>query len=384
MLNLITRILGIRGYQPLNKILIFKKVLLDNYQCLLGVNTQVKIAPVVKSNAYGHGILQVSQILDSGCSKNGLEQPPFMCVDSLFEAYQLLKAKIKIPILIMGYIGPQALKVKKLPFSYAVYDLNLLESINNHQQGAKVHLFIDTGMGREGVTLKELPSFLQKLNQFKNIEIEGIMTHLAQADKPESKITKKQLDNFQQAVNICRRAGVIARYYHIGGSAVLFSKLPEVVNVVRCGWAIYGVTRLINQQTARLKPSLRLITKIVQIKQIEKGDIVGYNSTFTAFKKTTIGILPIGYNDGVDRRLSNKFEVLVDGVECPVIGLISMNLTTIDLNNVHNPAVGQEVVIFSDQTKDPNTILEAAQICDTIPSQLLVHLTPTMRREIVV
>lgn len=150
---------------------------------------------------------------------------------------------------------------------------------------------------------------------------------------------------------------------------------------MRAGKALYGLPP-IPEIDSELKPVLKVTSKIADIKNINKGDQVGYGATYTADQKMTIGILPIGYNDGIDRRLSNRGVVLVDGQSCPIIGRVSMNVTAIDLTGVA-PDFGQEVVIFSDQLDDPNSFIKAAKKCDTIAYDLLVHINPTtIRREV--
>ncbi len=372
MFKAIRRLFGGQNYQPLNKIEISKKNLFHNYKYLTSVNPQIKIAPVLKSNAYGHGITLIAKALDR-------ENCPFFCVDSLFEAYELLKAKIKTPVLITGYIDPENLKVKKLPFSYAVFDLDFAKAVNEYQKGAEVHIFVGTGMSREGVPLSQLAQFIKELKKLKNIRIAGLMTHFASADNPKSKLTQAQQSNFQKAKQICLEHGLDSKWFHVGGSFALYNNLVDGVNLVRSGRAIYGLSGLNNN----LKPLLSLKTKIAQIKKISKGAKVGYSETYVAKKDMVIGILPIGYNDGVDRRLSNKGAVLVDGIKCPIIGLISMNITTIDLSGIKNPKKGQEVLVFSRDPKDPNSIEKAAEACQTLQHDLLVHLSPFTRRELV-
>src|SRR3990167_7331751 len=177
MLNIPGIFLG-KKFTPLNLITISRQRLIDNYHNLSAINPAIKIAPVLKSNAYGHGIKLVGEILD----KVGA---PFLCVDSLYEAFQLKsKAKVKTPLLIMGYIHPKSLSVKKLPFSFAVYDLDHARALNEYQIGAKVHVFVDTGMHREGVSMEKLKDFLKELKGLKNIKVEGLMSHLAEPAKP--------------------------------------------------------------------------------------------------------------------------------------------------------------------------------------------------------
>jgi len=170
-------------YEHLNIIEISASRLNHNYNYLSSLKKNIKIAPVLKSNAYGHGLLQIAKIVDR-------LNPPFICVDSLFEAYELLKANIKTQILIMGFISPKSLKTKKLPFSFVVFNKELVDAISKYQPHAKIHIFVDTGMHREGVNLDELPSFIKYIKTKTNLEIEGLMSHFAKSDDPINQDTK--------------------------------------------------------------------------------------------------------------------------------------------------------------------------------------------------
>ena len=390
MIDLLNKILG-RKFTPLNLITISKQRLVTNYQNLSAINPQIKIAPVLKSNAYGHGIKLVGEILDK-------VEAPFLCVDSLYEAFQLYsKTKVKTPILIMGYIHKKSLAVKKLPFSFAVYDFEHAQNLNEYQKGAKVHVFVDTGMHREGVSVEELPQFLTELKKLKNIHIEGLMSHLADSANPDSEITKKQLANFKKAKQLYQKFSLQPPrlkadiWFHLGGSYGLLNELASECNLVRVGRAVYGITdkgeglRVKEKDLPGifLEPVLKHTTTIVQIKQIKKGDKVGYSGTFTASKDMTIAILPLGYNDGVDRRLSNKGSVTIKGIECPIIGLISMNITTIDATAARRIVIGQEVVVFSNNPDDPNSVVNASKKGGLLPHEMLIHIAESTKRVVV-
>lgn len=374
MIDLLKRVVRRKSYRPLNKIEISKRNLVNNLKFLRSLNRDIAIAPVLKSNAYGHGIVKVASILDKmNC--------PFFCVDSIFEAYQLFEAKIKTPILIMGYVDPTNLSIKELPFSYSIWDFEQASKIADYQKGAKLHIFVDTGLNREGVKLEELESLLVKLKNLPDIKIEGLMSHLAiyTQDQPYPKM---QVKNYQTALEIAANSGLNLKWKHLAASGGLMNEYTKGTNMTRCGITIYGIDRE-NKSQGGLKPVLSLRTKIIQIKKISKGTRVGYDTTFEAKKDTVIGVLPIGYNDGVDRRLSNLGVVEVDGIFCPIIGKISMNVTTIDITEIKDPVLGQEVIVFSNNPKNPNSFENAAKLCQTIPHDLLVHLTPSTRREIV-
>src|SRR3989344_1699321 len=331
-------------YKTLNRIEISRKNLLENYRFLSAINRKIKIAPVLKSNGYGHGIIEVAQILD----KVGA---PFFCVDSLYEAYELYKAKIKTPVLIMGYTNPENLKIKKLLFSFAVFDLQTVEILNKYQPGCAVHIFVDTGMSREGVTLEDLPDFLKTLKKL-NVKVDGLMSHLAGG------MDKLQIQRFHQAQKLVQKYGFSPKWIHLGTSG----------NMARVGLKLY-----------LQKPILKFISHLAQVKKIKKSERVGYDRTYKAKKDTIIGIIPAGYYDGVNRGLSNKGFVKIKNIFCPIIGRVSMNMTTVDLSKTY-AKIGDEVIIYSDNPQNKNSVENAAKICKKIPYEILVNLAESTKR----
>lgn len=372
MLNRILNFFS-REYKTLNIIEVSKKNLLENYEYLSSLSTEVKVAPVIKSNAYGHNMTTVAKILD-------YVHAPFFCVDSLYEAYELLKSRIKTPILIMGSTEPSNLKVKKLPFAYAVYDLDFLKALDKYQPDAKVHLYVDTGLHREGILMDELSSFLGEARNLSSINIEGLMSHFASSDDKKDSLNNLQIKNFKKALDILKKHGIKPKWIHLQNSDGLTNLGPLGLDLTmaRAGLASYGISKDKN-----LKPVLSLKSKIIQIKKIGKGERVGYNGIFKAQKEIILGILPIGYYDGVDRGLSNKGFVKVGNKFCKIIGRVSMNVMAIDLSNIENPRVGDQVIIYSNDPKDKNSIQNTATICKKIPYEILVNLAPSTRRIIV-
>lgn len=362
-------------YHPLNVVEISRARLINNYQYLSNINKKIKIAPVLKSNAYGHGIVEVGSILDK-------LKPVFFCVDSIFEAHQLLNAKIKTPILIIGYVDPENLQIKTLPFLYAVFDLAQLRGILNYQPQAKVHLFIDTGMHREGVRVDELEEFIKKLSSEERKSIDGLMSHLAFAGKPKNVDTKKQIIQFKLAIKILKKYSILPKWVHFGNSSGLLNnkKLKlSFTNISRTGLALYGISSV---NSKGLKPILQLKTHVVQVKKIKKGEKVGYDFTYKAEKDEVIAVLPIGYSDGVNRKLSNKGTVLIKNKACQIIGRVSMNLTVIDVTLVKNIKIGDEVIVFSNN-EDENNIVNSAKKIGMIPYEILVHLERSTKRKII-
>lgn len=368
-----------KKYETLNRIEVSSNNLLHNCLYLSSLDKKVSIAPVVKSNGYGHGIVNVAKILDP-------LQTPFFCVDSLFEAYELQKAKIKTKVLVIGFTNPENLKLKKLPFSFAVYDIKTAKVLNEFQPNCGVHIFVDTGMHREGVEIEELPEFLNQIRKLPNIKIEGLMSHLASSESRKDRLFLAQIKQYKKAKEICKKINVNPKWFHIAATGAIINPetrpiIASVSNLARTGLALYGFSSTTFDKN--LKPALTLTTKIVQIKKVSKGEKLGYEGTFTAKEDMTIGVLPIGYYDGVDRRLSNKGIVLVNNIPCPLLGRISMNVNIIDISKIPNPQIGQEVVVYSSNPEDKNSMGNCAKICKTIPYDLLVNLAQTSRRVIV-
>ncbi len=365
-----------RQFHNLNQINVYKKNLLHNYKYLTRLNSKVKIAPVIKSNGYGCGIVNVAKILEG-------QNPPFFCVDSLFEAYELTQAGIKTPILITGYTDPANLQHQRLPFAYAVYTSDLLEAISRYQPHAEVHLFIDTGMRREGVTVDELPNFLQLFKFYPNLQITGVMSHLASSESKNDPLFLKQIKQFEKALVIIKSHKIKPRWVHVAATGSLINPQTQPIiakysNLARAGLALYGFSSSVADPN--LQPVLTLKSKISQIKLIRRGEKVGYEGTYTAKKDILIGVLPIGYYDGVDRGLSNQGAVQVNGAICPIIGRVSMNLTVIDLSSVENPKIGQQVTIYSASPNDQNSIENVAKVCKKIPYEILVNLASSTKR----
>lgn len=370
-----------RSYQNLNKIYVSKSTLLENHRLIQFFHQEAKVCPVLKSNAYGHGLKETVPIFDE-------MQSPFLIVDSLFEAYKLYKLKVKTPILIMGYTSPENFKIKKLPFEIAVFDLDLAKILNQYQAKCSIHIFIDTGMNREGVKIDDLPQFLFEIKKLHNLKVTGLCSHFADADNPSSlEFTKQQIQKFKTALKIMREFDTDPKWRHIAASGGAFKIKDKTFNMLRVGLAHYGINPLIEKDSdknkIKLKPALEFSSTLVQIKKISKGDLVGYNCTFKARKNMVVGLLPAGYYEGIDRRLSNLGFVKIRNNFFPIIGRVSMNMTSIDISKLKNPKVGEKVIVHSAEVKDKNTLVENAKLAQTIPYDLLVHLAESVKRVVV-
>ncbi len=367
-----------KTYQVLNEITVSESALIHNYDYFAGLNPQARIAPVLKANAYGHGLELVARVVDE------IASTPFICVDSLYEAYELHKRGIKTPILIMGYTSPKNYNVwKKLPFSFTVFDTETLRSLNKHQPGARVHIKLDTGMCRLGLQTSQLADFIAELKQCTSLRVEGIFSHFSQADNPaKNTFTNNQIKIFKEMVTQLEKAGFRFKWKHLAATAGATSLHDPYFNLIRLGLGFYGYTPFgPHTKEGRLgrrmlKPALSLTTQIAQIKEIKAGDQVGYGGTYIAKQKETIAILPLGYNEGVSRRLSNRgVFTLEDGGVCPIIGNVSMDMTMIKL-----PKGGQVKVV---DTATLDSIYNIAKLIETIPYTVLTGLHPSIRRRLV-
>ena len=239
-------------------------------------------------------------------------------------------------------------------------------------------------MRREGVTLEDLPQFLAVVKKI-NVKVEGLMSHLASNEGKGDKLFLSQISVYKKALKIFKKYKINPKWIHIAATGGIINPqtrqiISKLSNMTRSGLALYGFSSSTKDQN--LKPALKLITHLTQIKKVKKGNFIGYDGTFTTKQDTIVGILPIGYYDGVDRNLSNKGLVNIDGHDCSIIGRVSMNITIIDLSRIKNPKIGDEVVIYSNNPKDKNSIENAAKICKKIPYEILVNLAESTRRVI--
>lgn len=367
--------------QSTNKILIHRSALVHNHTKLQQIHPEAKICHVLKSNAYGHGLATVAPIFDS------LESP-FLVVNSLQEALALKNLNVKTSILILGFIHPDNLKQKLPDFHFTVFDLNSAQLLHEYQPHSSIHLFVDTGMSREGIRLNDFEEFVGKIKKLDKLKIVGLASHLADADNPTTvEFTEHQVQNFKHALQILNNLEIEPEWKHISASGGSFKIIDQTFNMLRVGLASYGIHPLDKEdpqyQQMELQPALRFTSTLAQVKEIEAGAKVGYNGTFTAEKKMKIGFIPAGYFEGVDRRLSNKGVVQINGKYCEILGRVSMNITIIDLSSVESAKVGDEVIIYSSDHADQNSIYNAAKLADTIPYEMMVHLPESIERKIV-
>lgn len=312
------------------------------------VGPNVNVMAVVKANGYGHGAVECARRLEEeGADWFGVALPE--------EGIELRNAGITKPILCLaGFWSGQATACLERNLVPVVYRLDMIEALDRaaRERGgvANVHVKVDTGMGRLGVRFDEVPEFAVALKSFPNIRVDGLMTHFAAADEPScGPLTKDQIQRFENALAAFREHGYKPTYHHLANSAGIFAQPTAWGNMVRPGGVLYGLWRDIlapGGSDENLQPVMSLHSRITLLKWVPPGETVGYGCTFEASGKTLVATIPIGYDDGYMRALSNRGHAIIRGVYATVIGRISMDLTLIDVTSVPGVQLDDEVILM--------------------------------------
>lgn len=366
--------LGLRTWIEINA-----QALLHNYKIFRRLAGQRKLLAVVKSNAYGHNLIEASQLF----AKAGAN---YLGVDSITEGLALRRAKISTPILILGYTLPECLVLasqKKIAISISSLEqITVLkkEALKYPKQKFVIHLKIDTGMHRQGFQLREFSVLIRELKKLPtNIKIEGVYSHLAgPAEKKLRTQTQKQIDLFRVAKNLLFEAGFNISLHHLGatGGTIAYSDLPT--NMIRVGIGLYGY--LPDQELAdkkiNLKPALTWKTIISEIKTVPKGEAVSYSFTEKLKRDSALAILPIGYWHGYPRLLSSTGEVLIAGRRAKIIGRVCMDMIIVDITDIPQAKVGTEVILLGDKI----TPEELAKKTNTSHYEIITRLNPLIKK----
>ncbi len=342
----------------------------------LPVSTKIMVA--VKANAYGHGIIEVSKKL----VECGVDYLGVACVD---EALLLRKNLIEAPILNLGafFKGDVEMMVKH-DISSTVTDLTLAKKIDmcaaRLKKKAKIHIKIDTGMGRLGVWHTEAFDFIVKLCALKNIILEGLYTHFPSADSDEA-FTRSQINTFCALVDKLTIRGIEIPLKHSANSVAVMGYQDSHFNLVRPGLAIYGLYPKEDfTRHLELLPVLSFKTKVAFLKRISKGMSVSYGRTYLAKKNTKIATLPVGYGDGYNRLLSNKGKVIIHGRLCPVVGVVCMDQMMVDVGHLERVKTEDVVVLIGSQGHHSIRVENIASVCHTIPYEVVCWISPRVPR----
>jgi alanine racemase len=354
-------------------------VLRDNMHRIQDRHPDQHVAPILKSNAYGHGLVGVARILDT-------EAVPFIVVDSYYEARLLRDEGIRSPLLIIGYTYDQTIYTSKLRHTaFTVTTIDQLEELAAARRSRQhtIHLKFDTGMHRQGLQPDECARARELLAQAPHLTLAGVCTHLADADNGYDSVpTMRQIERWNAIAQFWRNTYPQVPYFHVRATKGPAYTAHIDANVMRIGMGLYGA-RAPSADYYGLKPCMEMRTIVTGVRQIDRGEGVGYNFHYVTDVPHTIATIPVGYHEGLDARLSNTGYVLVHGQPAPIIGKISMNIATIDVSDIAGVSRGDPVVVISSRRSDPNSVESIGARCGTGPYQIVSRIPAHIRRQYV-
>lgn len=359
---------------------------IDSFRKVLSKKT--RIAAVIKANAYGHDLKTIVGVIK--------DKIDLFAVDSIYEAIAVKSVAPDKKVIVLGYTLLKDIQLAiEYDISFVCYNSQTIKKIIslNYKKVAKIHIKIETGTNRQGLEINEAISFAKKINKYKNrIKIQGIYTHFANIeDTLDPSFAMLQLKKFERAVSQFEKKIGKLDYYHCAASSAIILYPATHFNLVRLGISLYGLwpskeVKIVNSKSNKsldLHPVLTWKSVVAQIKYIEKGDTVSYGRTWTASRKTKIAVIPVGYFDGFDRKLSNNGRVLINGSYAPVIGRIAMNMFMVDISEIKNVNVEDEVVIIGKQKGKLITADEIADKIGTINYEVVCRINPLLPRIVV-
>jgi alanine racemase len=351
-----------------------------NYHTFRGLlSPETKLMAVVKSNAYGHELVGFSKEAD----KLGVD---FFGVDSITEGVALRRERIEKPILVLGYTMPENFKAaSENKISITVSSFDGLSALKENKYPLKIHIKIDSGMHRQGFYPIDAQKVIDALKKLPHVAVEGVFTHFANAKDPSfPNDTDKQAAEFQKATDVFEKAGLrFVKHASATAGAILFPQYH--FDMVRIGIGLYGLWPAKEVQETfgkkiKLHPALSWKTVIAETKIVPKGDGIGYNFTEIFKKDTKIAVCPIGYWHGFPRALSSVGYVLVNGKRARVLGRVSMDMITVEVNDIKNIKAGDEVVLIGKSNKAQITADEFAEYADTSCYEIVTRINPKIQR----
>ncbi|MBU0482201.1 MAG: alanine racemase [Proteobacteria bacterium] len=355
-----------------NRIEINLENLQANYRNLSNLaGPDARVMPVVKSDAYGHGLVEVAAALaDIGASVFGVAETE--------EGVRLRKAGIEGEIIVLlGAMAENFSEIIRYALAPVVYDLAMIKELSARaeKEGKKVpvHLKIDTGMGRLGIMPDEVDEYLELFSELAGVELAGVLSHFPMADSSDQSATDTQTAVFSQLVKKIheRFAGSVS---HIANSAAAIRNPGSRLNMIRPGIALYGCCPSAGSDFCSgitLQPVMSFKTRVIQVKEVPAGYGVSYGHQFTTTRPTRLAVLPVGYDDGYLRRLSGRAEVLIGGKRVPVVGRICMNACMADITDLDRVQAGDEVVLMGRQGLEEISADEIAGWLETISYEVL-------------
>lgn len=378
---------------PLSYIEISRENLIHNIkQFRKFLKGDIKIAAVIKANAYGHGDIEIVKIASPYVD--------YFQVDSIEECERVRKIS-KSQILILGYLNEdgirRAIKEKAI---ICVFDVIHLFKINkiarNNNLKLKIHLAIDSYLGREGIMPNQLEGFIKELKKLNNVILDGVYSHFANIeDTMNSTHAIRQIETYHKCVDTLKNNGFKNIKTHISATSgiLVYEKGEKLHNIARLGIGLYGMwpsehLEYLNKKNIILKPVLRWVTHVAQVKILPANYPIGYGLTYITKKQTKIAVIPQGYYDGLSRSLSNKGEFLIKGKKAKIIGRVAMNMTVVDVSNIKDIMQDDEVVILGEQKVSNQKLVKitAEEIADkmgTINYEVTTKISALLPRKIV-
>jgi alanine racemase len=361
--------------RPLNTLTLYAAIAYHNLAYLQFKRPDDAIFPVVKSNAYGHGLKEVSSILAS-------TSVPYLCIDS-FPEYQIVKAYARKKSLVLGETFPDNYRAYDPRWAtFGVYNLSTIRALLSIGRSQSIHLFINTGMHREGIDLYQLPEILSLLEHQSLLTIEWVMSHLSDADSTQPRFVDAQHALFAKAVTMIRAAGHNPQYYHIGNSWWRAGLESSLCNAWRPWLAFYGYDPLWREDSP-LRPWLDFHSTVISCHSLETGMSIGYNGTFTTSEPSYSITIPAWYKEWIPRHAQEFHHLVWDWTPLPCAGRISMNLST--YISPRAVPLYAPVTIYDHNAcnrKSPCSLAGLADRMGTIPYTLLVALDPTIHRTV--
>ncbi|OGL65532.1 alanine racemase [Candidatus Uhrbacteria bacterium RIFCSPLOWO2_01_FULL_47_24] len=349
---------------------------------------------VVKSNAYGHGLREVTGILHN--SKFLIPNSSiWFGVDNLDEARAVREITSHNPVLVLGYTQSERLKeAAKLGARITVYNWETLKTLTHNSSRIthnplRVHVKVETGTTRQGVGEDEAVDFVRALKKIKGVEVEGISTHFADSEDSQSDYALKQLARYNSIIKRLNGTGLTIPIHHMACSAATLLYPQSHGNLVRVGIGMYGLwpfdeARIKNYESRimkiRLRPVLTWKAIVAQVKDAPKGTPIGYNLTERVKRDSKVAVLPVGYWDGYDRGLSGTGEVLVNGKRCKILGRVCMNMLMVDMTDAGNVKPEDEAVLIGAQGRQIITADEIAKKLSTINYEIVTRINPVLPR----
>ncbi len=362
---------------------------IQQFRFLIGDSRKMTV--VVKSNAYGHGLLEISRL----ASEFGAD---WLGVNSLEEACAIRGSGIDLPIILLGYVPLADLKEAVAnDLRLTVYNTETIEELakitSTLKKNIYLHIKTETGVHRQGIMGKDLLPFVEIIRKCPYLKIEGLSMHFANIeDTTDHSYAQSQLEKFREYVDLLGQSDIKIPVKHVACSAATILFPETFFDMVRVGIGIYGLwpskeTYLSCIQDERepvnIKPVLTWKTRMVQIKDVPEGAFVGYGCTYKTTRPTKLAILPVGYYDGYDRLLSNTSYVLIAGKRAPLRGRVAMNFITVDVTDIVDVQLEEEVVLLGQQGEEKISAEYLASLCGTINYEIVTRINPIIPRLVV-